>query len=74
VGRNRCGNWVVVDSTGLRGGLFIDQAQALRFVRAESGNHPQAIVLVDRLLELDMNRASVRPSAVLICNAQKQVA
>jgi hypothetical protein len=54
VGRDRRGNWVVQDQTGLRGGLFVSQADALRFVRAESGNRPQAFVLTNDALELEM--------------------
>jgi hypothetical protein len=60
VGRDSHGNWVVQDQSGVRGGLFIDRAEALRFVRFENGNHPQAFVTVNEVFELDMSR---RPGA-----------
>jgi hypothetical protein len=55
VGRNRRGHWVVQDQRGLHGGLFVDRAQALKFARFETGNRPQAIVMVPGVLELDVN-------------------
>jgi hypothetical protein len=58
VGRDSHGNWVVQDPRGIRGGLFVDRDQALRFVRAENGNRPQDFVMVGGVLELDMSRAS----------------
>ncbi len=42
----------------MRGGLFVDRAQALRFVRSENGNRPQAFVAVSGVFELDMARAT----------------
>ena len=58
VGQNSRGNWVVQDQSGMRGGLFVDRAEALRFVRSENGNRPQPFVAVSGVLELDMNRAT----------------
>jgi hypothetical protein len=58
VGRDSHGNWVVQDPRGVRGGLFVDRDQALRFVRAENGNRPQEFVMVGGVLELDMSKAS----------------
>jgi len=46
VGQDSHGNWVAQDQSGVRGGLFIDRAEALRFVRFENGNHPLAFVTV----------------------------
>jgi hypothetical protein len=57
VGRDGHGNWVVQDPRGIRGGLFVDRDQALRFVRAENGNRPQDFVMVGGVLELDMSGA-----------------
>ena len=54
VGRDRLGHWVVQDQRGLHGGLFVDRAQALKFARFETGNRPQAIVMVPGVLELDL--------------------
>ena len=54
VGRNQRGNWVVRDQKGVCGGLFVSRDAALRFVRAENGYRPQAVVMVSGNLELDM--------------------
>jgi hypothetical protein len=45
VGRNSRGNWIVKDQNGLRGGLFVDRAQAIRYARAEIGDQPHAFVI-----------------------------
>jgi hypothetical protein len=57
VGQDSHGNWVVQDQNGIRGGLFVDRAQALRFVRFETGNRSQAFINVGGTLELDMTQA-----------------
>ena len=54
VGQDRRGNWVVRDQNGVCGGLFVTRDAALRFVRAENGYRPQAVVMVSGNLELDM--------------------
>ena len=56
VGRNSRGNWVVQDQNGLRGGLFVDRAEALKFAMFENGKRPQAVIMVPGIFELDMNR------------------
>ena len=56
IGRDGRGNWVVQDQSGVRGGLFVDRAEALRYVRFENGNRPQAVVTVSDVLELDLSR------------------
>jgi len=56
IGKDSRGNWVVQDDRGLRGGLFVDRAQALRFAMFENGNRPQAVVMVPGVFELDLNR------------------
>ena len=56
IGQDGRGNWVVQDQNGVRGGLFVDRAEALRYVRLENGNQPGAIVAVSGVLELDLNR------------------
>jgi hypothetical protein len=53
VGQNSRGNWVVRDQSGLRGGLFVGRAEALRYVRFESGDRLTAIVMVSGAFELD---------------------
>jgi hypothetical protein len=56
IGRNSRGAWVVQDQSGLRGGLFIDRAEALRFALFENGRRPQAVLMVPGVLELDLSR------------------
>jgi hypothetical protein len=56
IGQDGRGNWVVQDQSGVRGGLFVDRAEALRYVRFENGNQPPAVVAVPGILELDLNR------------------
>ena len=53
IGKNSRGNWVVQDQQGLRGGLFIGRAEALRYAMFENGNRPQAAIMVPGVLELD---------------------
>ena len=60
VGKNRDGHWVVQDSMGLRGGLFIDRIEAIKFAMYESGNRPQAVIMVPDTLELDMSAKPFR--------------
>src|SRR5215467_12576974 len=55
VGKDSHGNWVARDQSGLCGGLFVGRDEALKFARAENGNLPQAVLVVDDVLELDMS-------------------
>jgi hypothetical protein len=55
IGRNRHGNWVVQDRQHMRGGLFANRKEALKFALFENGNRPQAVVMVTGILELDMS-------------------
>jgi hypothetical protein len=55
IGRNSQGHWVVQDQSGLRGGVFIDRAEALKYAMFENGNRPQAVIMVPGTLELDMS-------------------
>jgi hypothetical protein len=57
IGRNCRGNWVVREQSGLRGGLFIDRTEALRFALFENGRRPQAVVMVPGVLELDLGQS-----------------
>ena len=57
IGQDSHGNWVVQDQSGIRGGLFVDRGEALRYIRFENGNRPQAFVTVAGIFELDMTRA-----------------
>jgi hypothetical protein len=55
IGRDREGHWVVRDVHGLRGGLFVERKDALKYALFENGYRPQAVVMVPGVLELDMN-------------------
>jgi hypothetical protein len=55
VGKDSRGNWVVQDQKGLRGGLFVNRAQALKFAMFENGHRPQAVIMVPDVLELDLS-------------------
>jgi hypothetical protein len=57
IGRDSRGHWVVQDQQGLRGGLFVDRGEAVRFAMSESGNCPYAVVVVPGVMELDMRPA-----------------
>ena len=55
VGKDSQGHWVARDQSGLCGGIFVGRAEALKFAMAENGNRPQAVVMVDDVLELDLS-------------------
>ena len=57
-GKDSQGHWVVRDKRSLRGGLFIDRAEALKFAMFENGNRPQAVIMVPGVLELNMSAHS----------------
>jgi hypothetical protein len=54
IGQNRRGNWVAKMKHGMIGGLFINKAAALKFALFENGNHPEAVITVPGVLELDL--------------------
>ena len=54
IGKDSHGHWVVQDQQGLRGGLFVDRAEALKFAMIENGGRPQAVIMVPGVLELDI--------------------
>jgi hypothetical protein len=77
IGRNSRGNWVVRDQAGLRGGLFIGRAEALRFALFENGRRPQAVLMVPGVLELDLDQTTnntTRPEAETDPNLQRKAA
>jgi hypothetical protein len=55
IGKDSRGNWVVQDQRGLRGGLFVNRNEALKFALFENGNRPQAVIMVAGGLELNMS-------------------
>ena len=54
IGKNRRGNWVAQEQSGLYGGLFVNRAQAIKYALFENGHHPETIVELSREIELDM--------------------
>ena len=46
---------MVQDQSGLRGGLFDDRVEALKFAMFETGNRPQAVIMVPGIFELDLS-------------------
>jgi len=59
IGRNRRGQWVAQEQSGLYGGLFVSHAQAVKYALFENGHHPETIIELAREIELDMGGASV---------------
>ena len=53
MGTNSRGDWVVRDRAGRRGGVFVNRASALRYVRLETGERIPRVTLVAGNLELD---------------------
>jgi hypothetical protein len=64
IGQNRRGNWVATMKHGLTGGLFINRAAALKFALFENGNHPEAVVAVPGVLELDLGTNAMGADAL----------
>ena len=64
IGQNRRGNWVGKMKHGLIGGLFINRAAALKFALFENGNHPEAVVTVPGVLELDISAQGMGANAL----------
>lgn len=62
IGKNRRGQWVAQEQSGLYGGLFVNRAQALKYALAENGHHPETIIELSREIELDMHRRGNLPS------------
>jgi hypothetical protein len=58
LGRNSRGQWVVQDQQHLRGGLFVNRSEALKFAMFENGHRPQAVIMVPGILELDLGSSS----------------
>ncbi|WP_074124683.1 hypothetical protein [Bradyrhizobium sp. NAS96.2] len=54
VGRNRRGNWVAREQSGLFGGLFASRTQAFKYALFQNGHHPENIVEVPHEIELEI--------------------
>ncbi len=75
IGRNASGFWVVRESEGCRGGLFILRRSAVRFARDKRAPTGCAIMFLNAPLELDgPNEGSslVAPVAAVIAFAQRR--
>jgi hypothetical protein len=55
IGQNSRGQWVARDQRGLRGGLFVNRAAALKYALFENGKRSHLVVDMPGRLELDMN-------------------
>lgn len=60
VGRGEGGQWIVRDTCGLAGGLFVDKTAAIRFASFEADHRPNAIVLVPENIRLNLAGAVPR--------------
>ena len=58
VGQDKSGHWVAQQQDGLYGGLFVNRAEAIKYALFENGRHPEAIVELPRVVELDMGAKS----------------
>jgi len=76
IGKNRRGSWVVQSQHGLRGGLFISRAEALKFALFENGNRPELVITVPGVFDLDLSSAAftARPSNAAEAPAQRLAA
>jgi hypothetical protein len=54
IGKDSRGRWVAQKQHGLTGGIFVNQAAALKFALFENGNRKEAVVTVPGVFELDM--------------------
>jgi hypothetical protein len=52
VGQDCRGNWVVIETHGLYGGVFCDKRSALRFAKSESADRPSKLELTSQTLHL----------------------
>jgi hypothetical protein len=59
IGKDSCGNWVVQEHCGLFGGLFANRIDAVRYALFENGHHPERIIELPTIIELDMNSQPV---------------
>jgi hypothetical protein len=61
IGKNNRGQWVAQEQNGLFGGLFVNRADAVRYALFENGRHPEAVIEIPGMLELDMTAPHVTP-------------
>jgi hypothetical protein len=71
IGRNRSGQWVAQEQSGLYGGLFVNRAQAVKYALSENGHHPETIVELSREIELDMDRKRLPSDPARIASTRR---
>ncbi|WP_375779136.1 hypothetical protein ACE103_09090 [Bradyrhizobium sp. ma5] len=54
VGKDRYGNWIARERSGMFGGLFVSRAQALKYAQFKNGPHPETIIEVSCEAELNI--------------------
>jgi hypothetical protein len=72
IGQDSRGNWVAQEKSGARGGVFVDRAGALKFVKFETAAHPYAVVWVNGLLELNTSAMPTKPSEEAIADSRQR--
>jgi hypothetical protein len=70
VGRNSRGNWVAQDDRGLCGGLFVNRVDAMKFAKFENGNHPEAVILVPGIIELNLSDRPNQRISIMDANTE----
>src|SRR5580658_3836590 len=68
IGQDSQGHWVVCEPNGTRGGVFVDRAEALRYIRSENENHFYPTVIVSGAIELyiaDRKNTASRKSGIV---------
>jgi len=73
IGKNRRGNWVAQDQRGLRGGLFVSQAAALKYALFENGNKPHLVVNMPGNFDLDLSVTAFPPQPAAAAGASLQL-
>ena len=58
IGQNSRGQWVARDQRGLRGGLFVSRAAAVKYAMFENGRRPHLVVDMPGAFELDVTTSA----------------
>lgn len=75
IGKNNRGQWVAQEQNGLFGGLFVNRADAVRYALFENGRHPETVIEIPGVIELDMNAPHATPTqALAVAPDQRRVA
>jgi hypothetical protein len=75
IGKNSRNQWVAQEQRGLFGGLFVNRADAVRYALFENGHHPENVIEIPTILELDMNAPWMPPvPASALARDQRRIA